>query len=166
MPNGSFEIWEDLGLNGSTTSTVHLPQYWYGVCDGCSPWYPDSEASFASIVEYKGHTHSGSSALQIIKPGRPADRFESEPFSLTATKTYNCAYWVRGPGSHKQRAYCGGWAPDTDFQSIDSDQWQQVSFDINSNSAWCVLIFYVSDTDATRDHVQIDDVSCSLKYSW
>lgn len=166
VPNGGFEVWSDYGINGSTVTTAHLPEYWYGVCDGCSPYYPDSTQPFDSIFEYSQNTHSGSKALQLIRTGRPAWRFETEPFSLTPTTTYNCAYWVRGQGSHRQRAYCGGWTPDTDFQSIDSDEWQQVSFDINSNSAWCVLIFYVSDTDATRDHVQIDDVSCSQKFSW
>ena len=166
VPNGGFEVWEDFALNGSSVNTVHLPVSWYGVCDGCSPYYPDSEAAFDSIVEYTSNTHGGDKALQLIKTGRPADRFESEPFSLTPTTTYNCAYWLRGKGSYKVRGYCGGWLPDSDFASIDSEDWQQQTFDINSNSAWCVLIFYISDTDPNRDHVQIDDVSCSQKFSW
>lgn len=164
VPNGGFELWEDLSFNGSTVSTVHLPQYWYGVCVDCSPYFPTSTAAFSDIAEYTLSTHGGDKALQLSKDGQPADRFASEPFSLQPTTTYSCAYWVRGHGNHRQRAYCGGWTPDTEFLTVDSSDWQQVGFEINSNSSWCVLIFYISNTDADLDHVQIDDVSCAKKF--
>ncbi len=164
IPNGGFEAWEDIWLWGASTTTYHLPTSWYGYCDGCSPYYPDSELDPNDARPYTSSVHGGSTALQLIKTGQPGDRFETEPFSVLPTATYSCAYWVRGKGSHRQRAYCGGWEPDTQYQPVDSDSWEQVGFEINATSSWCVLILYTINTDSARDHVQFDDVVCSKKF--
>jgi hypothetical protein len=161
VPNGGFELWEEVSFGGSTT--YNLPVSWYGVCDGCSPYFPTSEMTLTDVRPYTTSVHGGSTACQLVKTGVPADRFTTEPFTVTPTATYSCAYWVRGKGTHRQRAYCGGWEPDTDYQPVDSDQWQQVSFEINGQASWCVLILYASNTDAARDHVQFDDVVCSRR---
>ncbi|MFH1811931.1 MAG: invertase recombinase-like protein [Pseudomonadota bacterium] len=164
VPNGGFEDWEDVWLGGPSTTTFHLPVSWYGVCNNCSPYYPTTQIAASDVRAYSASVHGGSQACQLVKTGMPGDRFDSEPFAVTPGVTYSCAYWVRGQGSHRQRAYCGATAPDTQYLSVDSDTWQPVTFEINSNSAWCVLIFYASSTDAARDHVQLDDVVCSRKF--
>jgi hypothetical protein len=158
VPNGGFEAWSDVVLGRSTEFL--LPDHWYGVCDGCMPYWPTTEIDANNIKPYTVAPHSGDTALQLIEAMSPAERFVSEPFAVTAGVTYPCAYWVRGHGSYRQRGYCGGWNVDTDFQTIDSDEWQQVTFELGGSSSWCVLILYASNTDADRDHLQFDDVVC------
>jgi hypothetical protein len=158
VPNGGFEAWSDVSFGGATTFL--LPDHWYGVCDGCTPYWPSTEIDAAKVMPYTTAPHGGDTALQLIEPTTPADRFVSEPFAVTPTATYACAYWVRGHGTYLQRGYCGGWNVDTDYQAIDSDEWQQVTFELGGSSSWCVLILYASNTDADRDHLQFDDVVC------
>lgn len=158
VPNGGFELWET-AIFGRATE-FQLPESWYGVCDGCTPYWPTTEIDANKVKPYTAATHSGDSALQLIETGTPADRFVSEPFTVTPGVTYPCAYWVRGHGTYRQRGYCGGWNVDTDYQAIDSDEWQQVTFELGGSTSWCVLILYASNTDADRDHLQFDDVVC------
>jgi hypothetical protein len=164
VPNGGFEDWEEVWLGGPSTTTYHLPVSWYGVCDGCSPYFPTTEIAAGNVRAYTASAHGGSTACQLIRTTIPGHRFTTEPFAVSVGTTYSCAYRVRGKGTHRQRAYCGAWAPDTDYLSVDSDAWQAVPFELRSSTAaWCVLIFYASNTDAARDHVQLDDVVCTRK---
>jgi hypothetical protein len=158
VPNGGFEDWSTVVLGTSTEFL--LPDHWYGLCDGCSPYYPTTEIDAHNVKPYTTAPHGGTTALQLIEPSTPADRFVSEPFPVTPGESYACAYWVRGHGTFRQRGYCGAWNPDTDYQAIDSDTWQQVTFTLGGNASWCVLILYASNTVADRDHVQFDDVVC------
>jgi len=158
VPNGGFEDWSTVVLG--TATEVLLPDHWYGICDGCSPYYPTTEIDANHVKPYTTAPHTGATALQLIEPSTPADRFTSEPFTVTPGKTYACSYRVRGHGTYRQRGYCGAWNPDTDYQAIDSDTWQQVTFTLGGNASWCVLILYASNTVADRDHVQFDDVVC------
>jgi hypothetical protein len=158
VPNGGFEAWETVIFGRATE--FQLPEHWYGICDGCTPYWPTTEIDANKITPYTTATHSGDTALQLIETGTPADRFVSEPFTVSAGATYECAYWVRGHGTHRHRGYCGGWNVDTDYQAIDSDEWQQVTFELGGATSWCVIILYASNTDADRDHLQFDDVVC------
>ena len=161
VPNGGFEVWSEWSLGGPTTYL--LPDYWYGLDDGAGAYFPETEIPPQSVVPYPADPHSGVNACQLIDTGAPAERFTTEPFTVAPGATYECAYWVRGHGDYRQRAYCGGWNPDTAFAAIDSDAWQQVRFDMSGSANWCVLIFYASSTVADRDHLQVDDVVCIRK---
>ena len=158
VPNGGFEAWGDYTLFGATSYL--LPDAWYGVCDGCSPYYPTTEIAPTDVRQYTTAVHGGSYACQLVDSTAPAERFVTEPFAVVPGKTYHCAYRVRGHGTYRQRAYCGGWGPDTTFTAIDSDDWQRTSFTMSGAVSWCVLVFYASNTDADRDHLQLDDVVC------
>ncbi|PKN56874.1 MAG: invertase recombinase-like protein [Deltaproteobacteria bacterium HGW-Deltaproteobacteria-14] len=158
VPNGGFEAWGEYTLFGATSYL--LPDYWYGVCDGCSPYYPTTEIAPANVRQYTAAVHGGSYACQLVDATAPAERFVTEPFAVVPGRTYHCAYRVRGHGTYRQRAYCGGWGPDTTFTAIDSDDWQRTSFTMSGAVSWCVLVFYASNTNADRDHIQLDDVVC------
>ena len=74
---------------------------------------------------------------------------------------------MRGKGNYKHRYYSSfGWAKDTDWLSVDSLEWQERSFEMyfDGNVRKFRFIFYVSHTDASKDHVQIDDLACTKKY--
>jgi hypothetical protein len=158
VPNGGFEAWSTVILG--TSSEFLLPDSWYGLCDGCSPYWPTTEIDAHNVKPYTTLPHGGATALQLIEPSTPAARFVSEPFAVSPGTSYSCAYWVRGHGTYRQRGYCGAWNPDTEYQAIDSDAWQQVTFTLGGNTSWCVLILYASNTLADRDHLQFDDVVC------
>ena len=158
VPNGGFESWDSYSVGGATQHL--LPDFWYGVCDGCSPYWPSTEIAPESVLPYTTAPHSGTTALQLVAPTTPADRFVSEPFTVAAGVSYHCAYRVRGHGTFRHRGYCGGWNPDTDYQAIDSDAWQTIPFTLGGSSSWCVVILYGSNTVADRDHLQFDDVVC------
>ena len=160
VPNGGFEAWADYSLGGA--ATYELPDFWYGL-QGDGPYFPETEIDPNDVVRYTTNTHSGNAACQLIEPSQPADRFTTEPFAVTPTATYACSYWVRGHGTYRHRAYCGQWAPDTQYTPIDSDAWQQVTFDMSGSASTCVLAFYASNTVADRDHIQLDDVVCIRK---
>lgn len=161
VPNGGFEHWRDVELFGST---VLLPDSWFGLCDSCSPYFPETEMDATDVLPYSTSTHSGATACQLIEPSTPAKRFTTERFAVTPGVPYACAYWVRGQGTHRHRTYCGAWGTNTDFVAIDSTDWQQVTFDLTGSASSCVLIFYASNTVADKDHIQIDDVVCSRKF--
>ena len=158
VPNGGFEDWDLYSIGGPSEHL--LPDGWYGVCDGCSPYWPTTEIAPANVQPYTTSTHSGTTALQLIDPVAPAERFVTDPFPVVAGVTYQCAYWVRGHGTFRQRGYCGGWNTDTAFTAIDSDSWQQVTFTLGGNVNWCVIVLYASNTVADRDHLQFDDFVC------
>ncbi|MFT5432474.1 MAG: hypothetical protein ACI9OJ_003173 [Myxococcota bacterium] len=158
VPNGGFEHWESVSLGGA--AEYLLPVSWYGICDGCSPDYPSTEIAPSEVVEYTTAPHQGAKALQLVQPSVPADRFVSEPFTVTPGVTYQCAYQVRGKGTFRQRGYCGGWNTDTEFTTLDSDTWTPVTFELGGATSWCVILFYASNTEAASDHIQFDDVVC------
>ncbi|MCB9732946.1 MAG: invertase recombinase-like protein [Deltaproteobacteria bacterium] len=158
VPNGGFEAWSDYSFGGA--ATYLLPDAWYGECDGCTPYFPTTEIAPANVRQYSASVHGGSYACQLVDTTVPADRFVTEPFPVVPGKTYDCAYRVRGKGTYRQRAYCGGWGPDTEFAAVDGADWQVAHFQMGGAVSWCVLVFYASNTDAAADHVQLDDVVC------
>lgn len=161
VPNGGFETWSDYSVGGA--STWHLPDSWYGVCDGCTPYFPTTEIAPAGVLPYTASVHGGATACQLVAPGTPADRFVTDPFTVTPGAVYTCGYWARGRGSVRHRGYCGGWNPDTDFLHLDTEEWTQVTFELSGQASWCVLIFYAGGTEAAGEHLQLDDVSCTRK---
>ncbi len=157
VPNGGFEAWSEVSFGG--TATWLLPDFWYGLEDG-GTYFPETEIAAGNVRRITDGPHGGEAACQLVDTAIPADRFTTERFSVEAGATYDCAYWVRGKGTFRQRPYCAAWAPDTEFQTLDSADWQQVRFSLSTSASWCVLVFYASQTDAAAGHIQLDDVSC------
>ena len=74
----------------------------------------------------------------------------------------DCSYWVRGKGDIRIHSYSSrGENPKSEYQTIDTTEWKRMPFSIRASSSSMRLIFYVSNTDASKDHIQIDDVVCS-----
>ena len=159
FPNGGFEKWDDyyIPYHGDN----YLPDFWYGLFDHLWDNKYNSEIDPKNIKQYTTSVHSGNYAMQIIFTEFVADRLASDEFDIPPG-AYTCSYWVRGKGTLRHRSYSsGGESPYTDFYQIDTDKWQRVEFNAPGNVREFRLILYVSQTDASKDHVQIDDVVCT-----
>ena len=160
VPNGSFESWDDYAFS-DYGDPYHLPVSWYGEEFEVAATHYDTEIDAKAIHEYTTHPHSGSSALQIEFTKSKAERFTSEGFNVPGG-SFDCAYWVRGKGDVRMHSYSSrGDAKKTEFVSYDTNEWVRVPFVIKEAATAMRLIFYVSNTSADKDHIQIDDVVCT-----
>ena len=167
VPNGSFEEWEDVEI--SDTKKVRLPVLWYAMEDDfvVYPGHYASEIPYSALKEYSTATHSGAKALQVEYTKSKADRFSSFGFDVPG-KTYDCVYWVRGKGEVRMHWYGSrGEASKSmvpgngDFIKYDTTEWVREKFEIKNAQSDLRLVFYVGQTDAAKDHIQIDDVICT-----
>ncbi|MGE6762943.1 invertase recombinase-like protein [Corallococcus interemptor] len=155
--NGGFESWSTRAI--PYYGNNYVPDYWYGLDNGITD--PGSEIKPSRLARYTNAVHGGSAALQFVVPIQTAERFTTEKFNVAAGN-YSCSYRVRGHGSIRHRSYSsGGWSPQTDFITVDSDEWQPVFFKFTGNVRDWRLFFYPSRSVADRDHLQVDDVVCT-----
>ena len=161
VPNGSFEAWEEVQLGSSESSRFTLPVSWYGTEFEVAYERYATEIDANAIKPYTTDVHSGAKALQVVFPKGDADRFTSEGFNVPG-KSYDCYFWVRGKGDVRLHSYSSrGDQEKMDFVSIDTTEWQRQQFYIKNAATAMRLIFYISNTDAAKDHIQIDDVVCT-----
>ncbi|TSC32461.1 invertase recombinase-like protein [Corallococcus sp. Z5C101001] len=155
--NGGFESWSTYSI--PYYGNNYIPDYWYGLDNGLTD--PGTEIKPSRLQPYTTATHGGSRALQFVVPIQVAERFSLEKFNVP-TGNYSCSYRVRGHGTIRHRSYSsGGWSVQTDFLTVDSDEWQPVFFRFVGNVRDWRLLFYPSRSVADRDHLQIDDVVCT-----
>ncbi|WP_368738455.1 invertase recombinase-like protein [Corallococcus exiguus] len=155
--NGGFENWSTRAI--PYYGNNYVPDYWYGLDNGITD--PGSEIKPSRLARYTSAVHGGSAALQFVVPIQVAERFTTEKFNVPVGN-YSCSYRVRGHGSIRHRSYSsGGWSPQTDFVTVDSDEWQPVFFRFTGNVRDWRLFFYPSRSVADRDHLQVDDVVCT-----
>lgn len=154
IPNGGFETWSEFQV--PYQGPFLLPDSWYGLDIPGS-----TEVLARNVLKYTTHVHSGSAACQLVVTGI-AERFTSEALDIPLGK-YTCAYWVRGKGVMRHRYYStAGWSVYTDFVTVDSETWMPITFKIDGNVRDWRLILYPGSSDPARDHVQVDDVVCTL----
>ncbi|WP_246357105.1 invertase recombinase-like protein [Pyxidicoccus fallax] len=155
--NGGFEDWSTRPI--PYYGNPFIPDYWYGLDNGVSD--PGTEIKPSRLMLYTEAVHGGSRALQFVVPIQVAERFSLEKFNVPSGN-YSCSYRVRGHGSIRHRIYSSaGWSAQTDFLTVDSDEWQPVFFRFTGNVRDWRLFFYPSRSEADRDHLQIDDVVCT-----
>lgn len=155
--NGGFESWNTYYIPYYGDSFI--PDFWYGLDNGVTD--PGTEIKPSRLVRYTKAVHGGSAALQFVVPIDVAERFTLEKFDVPSGN-YSCSYRVRGHGTIRHRSYSsGGWSVQTDFLTVDSDEWQPVFFRFTGNVRDWRLFFYPSRSVADRDHLQVDDVVCT-----
>lgn len=141
MVNGDFELWDgDLPLN------------WRG---------ERSDLALSNIKRYTASVKSGTSAVQLINTTTTHRRFTTQTYAIEANTEYLVTFWVRGQGDIRNGFYRnGGWATYTPYTSVDSLEWQQVTWKFfHTNDAEDFqMIFSLRSTNADKDHLQIDDV--------
>lgn len=142
LRNGSFEEWTD-----------DIPDYWNGSI---------TNISLSEVARYSDSAHSGSSSLQLINTSGTGRRFTTQGYQIYSGVEYTISYWVRGKGDIRVRYHDGSYKDigGTAYYSVDSDEWTniEVSFTADTTYSDTQLILFVRNTDAARDHLQVDDV--------
>ena len=160
VPNGGFEEWEEVTFGGKTSYV--LPVSWFGTEYGIYPTHLVTEFDPKNVHEYTKSVHGGTKALQLVyAKDKQSKRFSSEGFDVSSVGTsYDCSYFVRGKGSVRIHSFSSlGDMTKTEFTHIDSEEWTRIPFSIKGGTD-LRLVLYVGSTDASKDHIQIDDVSC------
>lgn len=160
VPNGGFEEWEEVTLGGE--KEYHLPVSWFGTGYKIYPTHLVTEFDPKNVHEYTKNVHGGTKALQLVyAKDKQSKRFSSEGFDVSSVGTsYDCSYFVRGKGSVRIHSFSSlGDMTKTEFTHIDSEEWTRIPFSIKGGTD-LRLVLYVGSTDASKDHIQIDDVSC------
>ncbi len=140
--NSSFEEW-----------TNDTPENWHG---------SKSSIAISNVVKYTTATHSGTNACQLINTSSSHKRFTTKEFTLKAG-TYSCFYFARGHGEIRNAYYFdGSYSSYSNYTIIDSDDWTKVeySFTLSTEKPDFQLIFSIRNTNADKEHLQIDDVFC------
>ena len=164
VPNGGFEEWEKVNFSHSGTSTEYdLPKGWFGTEYEIYPTHLVTEFDPKNVHEYTKSVHGGAKALQLVyDKEKQSKRFSSEGFDVPSSggTGYDCSFFVRGKGSVRIHSFSSlGDMPKTEFKDVDTEDWERVPFSIREGKD-LRLVFYVGSTDASKDHIQIDDVSC------
>ncbi len=171
IPNGSFEDWYVHKF--TENSTPHdMPTWWPALDDydnyfTVAPYKYITKLSLDAVHPYTKSAYHGQKALQLVYTGQGGNnRFTSWGFTVPSGP-WDCSYWVRGKGHVKIHTYSSlGDAPATSYVSYDTNEWQRATFQLNEKSATAArLVIYVSHTDASKDHIQIDNIVCTAKGS-
>ena len=136
--------------------------------DGGKPvdWFgAKTSLAAANVVQYTTSAHTGASACQLIETSSSHKRFTTKPLTVVKGTTYQIKFWVRGQGDIRtglfdERATGSGYATYSDYISVNSTSWTQYTHEIeaDNNCSIAEFIFSVRNTNADKDHIQIDDV--------
>jgi len=144
----SFEDW-----------TGALPDGWAGSTTNIGP---------TNYVKYTTSAQSGTSACQLINTTTSHKRFSSQNLAIVEGQSYKINFWVRGQGEIRtglNNGFIGG----SGYQygtyiTVNSTTWteheQTLTSDTTASDAQ--FIFSLRSTNATNDHLQIDNVTISL----
>ncbi len=169
IPNGSFEDWVVFKFTEKSDEHI-IPDWWYAI-DSYNNFNVAAnryltELSFDALKEYTTSTFNGESALQLNYTSTGGNnRLTSWGFKVP-NGSWDCSYWVRGKGNVKVHTYSnGGDAEATDYVAYDTENWTRATFEIKPNTSDMRIIIYVSGTDASKDHIQVDNFVCTKKGS-
>jgi len=166
ITNGDFELgehtytYEYSGSNEQDTA----PLNWGGSKTDINT--PSSSGNISLVTNGSGKAVKLVNTSSIV-----SKRFTTEPFSVTKGD-YRCSYKVKGKGTVKMSMYhnaelgAGKFTSLHDNIDVDSDQWsEQVSTMSISKDVPSIfeIVFYVMNSDSSKDHIQIDYVVCKLK---
>lgn len=142
IDNGGFEQW------GST-----LPDAWFG---------STSNIPSEGVLKDTLFPFEGDNACTLVNTSGTHKRFTTAARHAPAGR-YDCTYMVRGQGEIRNAFFATDYSSYTSYTSVNDDDWRELSYEFNlANDVHDTFefIFSVRNTDASRGHLVIDDVSC------
>ncbi len=118
--------------------------------------------------EVTDNVHGGTSAVRLTREGSGHQRFTTQPLSVENGATYTVEFWVRGNGMIRvglfdERTTGSGYAPYTNYTTVSSDTWQEVSVTITAANTSSIAEFILSVQETVApEHLVVDDVTISL----
>ncbi|MCL2042368.1 MAG: choice-of-anchor J domain-containing protein [Bacteroidales bacterium] len=147
VTNPGFENWTDGKPDGWFGERTNLPA--------------------ANVVQYTADVHGGSSACQLIRNASDGNgRLTSKAVSVVNGQEYTIKFWVRGHGDCRAGLWDGqgtngdNYIYDPQVINVNSDTWAQQTFSVTApvTAGNAEFIILVRNTEADKDHLQIDDV--------
>lgn len=144
--NPGFEAWTD-----------GKPDGWFGV---------RSNFTAENVVKYEASSQDGDYAVQLINASTSHKRFTTSAIQVTAEQEYAVTFWVRGRGDVRLGLFDGrvagsGYAPYTSYINVETSDWEEYTLNVTAevNTADGEFIFSLRNTNAEKDHLQIDNVT-------
>ncbi len=135
-----------------------VPDGWNGV---------QTNIGATNFVEYTTSTQSGTSACQLINTSSTHKRFTTTGLSITSGESYDVIFWVRGQGEIRTGLYNGidpGLNTYNPYIVVNSSTWTMYTQTLTSNATSTAGEFILSlrNTNATNDHLQVDNITIQV----
>lgn len=128
-----------------------------------------AKTNAAATTEYKEYTtnaHGGLKAVQLLNTTTSHKRFTTTALTVSANTTYTISFWARGGGEIRTGLFDGrpgsssGYADYNPYIVVNSTSWTQYTQSIMAATDTAIAEFILSfrSTNATNDHLQVDDV--------
>lgn len=146
----SFENW-----------TNNIPDGWNGI---------QTNIGAGNAVQYTTSAQAGTSAIQLINTTTSHKRYTTQALPIIATQSYDITFWVRGQGEVRTGIYNGVNATQNVYNPyivVNSSTWTMHKQTVISNETNNLgeFIFSLRSTNATNDHLQIDNVTIEFSTS-
>lgn len=155
-----------MSLHGQIIFQSDFENWTGGVPDGWNG--SQTNIGVGNFAQYTTSAQSGSSACKLINTSSNHRRLTTQALPIVTGQAYDITFWVRGQGEVRTGLYNGVDPNQNVYQSyitVNSSSWTMhtqtiTSGQTNNNGQF---IFSVRNTNASLDHLQIDNVT--IQYS-
>jgi len=122
-----------------------------------------SSIANSAITALTAEVHGGLSAVNLVSDTTSHKRFTSVAARWEAGD-YTCKYFVKGHGDIRNNYFDGtNYATYSDYTVVDSMDWIEVTytFTLAAASDTFEFIFSLRNTNSDKNHLSIDDITCT-----
>lgn len=134
-----------------TTGTPPMPSDFDGAKTNINP---------SDVTKITTGAQYGANTVKLENSTTSGKRLSTQPVAVTDGTTYEMKFWAKGSGELGTRLWAGNWNPSIVYETINSSTLTMYTRTITSDSTFssAEFIFYVKNTTATNNHIEIDSV--------
>ncbi|NTW32543.1 MAG: T9SS type A sorting domain-containing protein [Bacteroidetes bacterium] len=148
------------GFENWTTTAPIKPTDWVGT---------KTSLGSDSIFQVTTGAHGGTYACKLQNRTSTHKRFTTQAVAITAGKSYTITFWAKGHGEIRTSYWKGAGSGGDQYGAynayiiVNSDTWalQTQTVAVDTTSALAEFILSIRNTNADKDHLQVDDVTIS-----